>query len=514
MRQNMRSRKLSILLSSILIFYPVLISGCSAGGTNDGDREGIIENEGEADSDQLTDLEEGYTEEEFVAEEDPEPEPEPPPDPGFDNYFGSLRYETEATGFFRVELIGEQWWLITPDGHPFFSAGINVVGIGGTATHDGVHHYRDAAMEKYGTEEVWRDAQVQRMIEWGWNTIGAWSGWPLFTEHMPYTIIQYVAGVNWNGEGPDDFFTGAFAQKVRDVMEEKVAPRADDPNLIGYFFDNEMHWTHDLYHGDHLMVGYMAMAAETSPGKVRLMDLLKERYTAIEDLKEDFETDAADWEALALETELPHKETQGALGTRAAWNTVVAERYFGLIDTEFRAVDANHMNLGVRFVSQLCPRSVIEVAGRYVDVMTINYYDLLDGMPEMLQGLDAEHLPIANHLEAHYVAGGKPILISEWGMAAMDAGLPNTYPPIYPVVDTQEDRADYYENRFRIMLEKPWIVGQHWFLYADQPPEGRFDGEDNNFGLISEADEPYTPLVERSAMMHQVIYDRLPWPAQ
>jgi hypothetical protein len=106
--------------------------------------------------------------------------------------------------------------------------------------------------------------------------------------------------------------------------------------------------------------------------------------------------------------------------------------------------------------------------------------------------------------------GGRPILISEWGYRAADAGLPNTWPPIYPILPTQAARADAYETYFRNVLARPWFVGQHWFLFTDQPAEGRFDGENNNFGLVSEQDEPYKPLVDRSARMYQEIYRRLP----
>ena len=33
-------------------------------------------------------------------------------------------------------------------------------------------------------------------------------------------------------------------------------------------------------------------------------------------------------------------------------------------------------------------------------------------------------------------------------------------------------------------------------------PEGRFDGEDNNWGLVSESDTPYQALTERAALVH------------
>ena len=124
--------------------------------------------------------------------------------------------------------------------------------------------------------------------------------------------------------------------------------------------------------------------------------------------------------------------------------------------------------------------------------------------------MDDQHLPLDNYLEAMYRVGGKPILMTEWGFRARDAGLPNSYPPIYPILETQQDRADAFGNKMREILARPWFIGQHWFQYVDQPPEGRFDGEDNNFGLLSEGDEPYTPLTDRWTEIAQDLYVRLP----
>ena len=33
----------------------------------------------------------------------------------------------DATGFFRTERRDDRWWLVTPEGHGFFSIGIDVV---------------------------------------------------------------------------------------------------------------------------------------------------------------------------------------------------------------------------------------------------------------------------------------------------------------------------------------------------------------------------------------------------
>ena len=44
--------------------------------------------------------------------------------------------------------------------------------------------------------------------------------------------------------------------------------------------------------------------------------------------------------------------------------------------------------------------------------------------------------------------------------------------------------------------KKPAVVGYHWFEHADQPAEGRFDGENSNFGTVTIDDEVYTALTE------------------
>ena len=438
-------------------------------------------------------------------------------EPGFDTYFGALCYETQATGFFRVEKIGERWWLISPEGHPFFSTGMNVLNINGTATHDGVKHYRDNALEKYGDQETWAATTVERCKQWGINTAGGWSQWEIFADSLPYTVTLSVSGSNMTENGPYDFFSPEFEERARNAIESRAQQNRDNPFCIGYFLDNELHWGND-HRGKHLFVEYMEMA-EDAPGKLQLIAFLKERYTTLEALAEHFETDATSWEELVQKTTLPARtandaELPEAFDTKSAWTGEVAEQYFQLTDGILRAADPNHLNLGVRFVSQQAPAKAVEAAGRYVDVMTINFYDMakigdLD-IAETVMAMDTQYLRTDNYLENHYLAGGKPIMVTEWGFRAADAGLPNSYPPIYPILDTQTDRADAYEAKFRAMLDRPWFVGQHWFLYADQPPEGRFDGEDNNFGIVDEKDDPYTELTQRWSAMYKEIYVSLP----
>ena len=421
-----------------------------------------------------------------------------------DRYFGTLAHTTTATGFFRVEKIRDRWWLITPEGHPFYSAGVNGIRFSGTATAAGVKHYEQTAGRVYGSREAWAEAQIARCARWGFNTAGAWSDWQLLRKRMPYTVILYVGGSDWRTGRIADYFDESFRAAAREKIQKVAAPLADDPYLVGYFLDNEMRWGAD-HRGGHLLDDCIARDP-ASAGKKSVVAFLKKRYETIARLQMDFATGAASWEALLQYRRLPARGTSGAAATRAVWAGEAARVFFTTLDEELRAADPNHLNLGVRFIGQMTPKEVIAEAGKVVDVMSVNFYELTSVVTAANRLLHPFYLPTDDFLAAHYEAGGRPILVSEWGYRAADSGLPNTWPPIYPTLATQRDRADAYERTVRRALAHPWIVGQHWFIYTDQPPEGRFDGENNNWGLLSEKDAPYAELVERAAGVHREIY--------
>ena len=94
-----------------------------------------------------------------------------------------------------------------------------------------------------------------------------------------------------------------------------------------------------------------------------------------------------------------------------------------------------------------------------------------------------------------YSMAGKPCLISEFSFRGDNSGLPNTR-GAGPQVATQSERAQCFERYVVAALRKPNVVGYHWFEHADQPAEGRFDGENSNFGVVSITDGIYAELTE------------------
>lgn len=64
-------------------------------------------------------------------------------------------------------------------------------------------------------------------------------------------------------------------------------------------------------------------------------------------------------------------------------------------------------------------------------------------------------------------------------------------------VAREEDRGPAYAHFLKRALEEPAIVGVHWFQYLDQPASGRLlDGENGHLGLVAITDRPWQGFVE------------------
>ena len=64
-------------------------------------------------------------------------------------------------------------------------------------------------------------------------------------------------------------------------------------------------------------------------------------------------------------------------------------------------------------------------------------------------------------------------------------------------VAREEERGPAYARFLKRALDEPVIVGVHWFQYLDQPASGRLlDGENGHLGLVAITDRPWQGFVE------------------
>ncbi len=413
----------------------------------------------------------------------------------FDQYGGWEEVKGRATGFFHAEEIGGRWWLVTPEGNAFLSKGVCAVRYEGDRIGGkGRSPYNEACQQKYGSREAWSEAAVKRLKDCGFNTLGAWSGGYLFDRGLAYTVILNVAaraGANWQHGTFVDVFGPRFAQSAEDQARKQCAPRKDDPWLLGYFTDNELHWGPDWRTKTTLLEEYLMLPAG-APGREKAVGFLKERYGGdAAKAGEAWGGETTSWEEMAR-AEMKFdgsKRTAQSLADSNAFLAIVAEQYFKVCREAVQRHDPNHMVMGARFAGHARPE-VLAPCGKYSDAVSLNMYLV--------------H-PHARALEALYRQTQRPIIIGEFSFRGMDSGLPNTK-GAGPKVKDQEARAAAFERYVTELVRLPFVVGYHWFKYADEPKEGRFDGENSNYGLVDNDDNPWQVLCGKMTEVNAKVY--------
>ena len=417
-------------------------------------------------------------------------------------------YSAGTQEFFTVEEKNGRWMFITPEGEPFFSTGVcGIRANGNFAPALNCSPYYENIMDLYGSEEAWANITYDRLTEWNFNTAACWSGQHIINKSMPYTVILNLAGQNWlTGEIPD-YFSKEWIQSVEDKCREKCMNLSNESLLLGYFLDNELHWGPDWRTLLDLFDTYMQLPAD-APGKIRLVDFLRERYN------NDIDAFNLAWRTrLVSFNQTLGKKVLGlwpytiqARNDHNDFTYIVAEQYFKTCHEKIRKYDTNHLILGCRFPSFVTPRQVVKAAAPYIDVVSANHYlSRAYLLPIMLivQDIVGFVRPL-NFLQEYHDLTGKPVIISEFYFRAMDSGLPNTRPEriFMPVLKTQKQRAFCFEVLARGFANKPYSIGYHWFSYSDQPETGRNDGENSNIGLVNVTDDPYQILTSRMKIVN------------
>lgn len=444
----------------------------------------------------------------------------PAPDPGFDAWGGWRGVSGTATGRFRTERQNGVWWLITPDGHGFFSVGVDHLRPGGDFSPAlGTAPYYDNIIARYGSEAGWAAATLPRLQGLGVNTIGAFSEPEWFPNAIAYTVrlglssyAPAVPGVPTPivARETRDYFAPAFASGVAANINAQAGPCAADPWCIGIFPDNELALGQSLAQVWPYLDAYLTLPAN-APGKLAAQAFLAARYADdVAAFNAVWGTSLTSFDDLQAITALspapaspPARPTGSAaqIADRRAFDAHVAARFHAVVFTALRGVSPDMLILGSRLLIVSTRPEVLTAIAPYLDVLTVNYYELDINLLNVLPNYPGDYgMPLTRlfeDLDAMHRLVDKPLMIGEFSYRAADAGLPNTLPPFFPTYPTQADRAQAAGAYLRRVIARPYLVGAHWFQYMDQPATGRVDGENQNFGLVDIHDDLWTVLTDR-----------------
>jgi hypothetical protein len=358
-------------------------------------------------------------------------------------YGGWKLVNVGGIGFFRTEKMNNAWYLVDPEGYLFISMGPNSVKTSYNIPVPG---------------DLWF---------YGNNTLGNWSEWEEInrnTEYkMPYcprwNFLQSYKNISQRGKNLYDagiipIFDPAF-EPFCDQFAQQIQAIKDDPYCLGIFSDNEL----PIYDND-------------TYGK------LLDRFLGLP--HDDPNYVAAD------QWMISRKGSGYMIGNsdREEFHGYVVGTYYRIVNNAIKKYDPNHLYFGSRLHGDAKYKSsIFREAGKYVDVISINYYSRWN--PEQYA------------MQMWLEQSGKPFLITEFYAKAYDVGLSNSTGAGYKV-PTQKDRAIYFENSAIGLLENRGCVGWHWHRYDDS--------ETTNHGFINKDSQWYLELMDSFFKIARDVY--------
>jgi hypothetical protein len=447
-----------------------------------------------------------------------------------DSYGGVIgRTDQPGSGFFRVSRLGpSSYGLFTPEGHRFFSLGVNAVARSEGATYVArrewmfrelpplgpgleqgtaddrstnlaarriefdygrwINFYQLNVERRFGPDstEAWRADTVARLHAWGFNTLGNWSepALRLGRGRLPYVVTIALAGEVGRITSPLDFwgamldpFDTRFQAVVEKSVHDATLESKDDQYVVGDFVENELPWGDGSdFRPKHRYS--LALAAfglgPTSAAKAALVAQLRAHYAGIEAFNRSWHLNVSSWDELVKHAPaLPDTLSGEAQQDLKTFSAALAERYYSTVKAAISKEDPHHLYLGSRF-APITPEALAACA-RYCDVVSVNLYTAHMDLGR-LDGVD------------------KPVLISEFSFGAQDRG---SFSGGNIDVASAAERARRYTSFVLAAARDSRVLGAHWFEYLDEPASGRrLDGENGNFGMVSIADVPFVTLVE------------------
>ena len=404
-------------------------------------------------------------------------------------------------GFYRVEKDqAGAWRLLDPSGSPTVWLGVDHVKFDGFRCEaDGNRkHYREANLRQFGTIEAWATNTAERLRSWGFNGLGAGCNNAAFKGSGLGRCVFLALGDSATAEKADEehwlsnnlhtpgtafpnVFNPDFAKHCDAEAAKACAPNRDDPEVLGYFIDNELAWEARKGGpaGEWGLFDNACAKPEGNTARIAVEAFLAERGLKVGD-------------------DIP-------IPVRMAFVEFVADKYFEITTAAIRRHDPNHLVLGCRFAGTIYPDEVFRSAGKYCDIVSINgYAEPIPDRNEMVLSYRGRYYLIAETFSKIGAVAGRPIMLTEWSFPAFDSGLP-CLRGVGKRFDTQAERAWATALYARSVLSSPWVIGYDYFMWVDMPAKGisfRFP-EDTNYGLVREDGTEYTELTQAFAAIQR-----------
>ncbi|NTZ94770.1 beta-agarase [Pseudomonas koreensis] len=458
----------------------------------------------------------------------------------------------KASGFFRTEKRDGRWYLVTPEGHPFYSLGVNTVSPqvnqtyvagrewmfeslpkpdeplashfgegdnrGGNGADQGRGYGNGRWYDFYGAnlqrlygepcaaqahaeppaapckatvdQQKWATHTLDRLQAWGFNTVGNWSADSLAdAERVPYTLPLSIVGDYTSISTGSDWWGG-----MPDPFDPRFAMATERAVAIAARDHRDDPWLIGYYADNELAWAGPGDDPQSryalAYGTLKMTTDVPAKRAFLKQLRDKYRNQAGLSKAWGID--LPAWELMEDPG----FVPPMPNPEHPEIENDFKYFQKVFADTYFKTISDSlkwhAPNQLL-LGGRFATstpeaVASCAQY--CDVLSFNLYTLK----PQDGYDFAALRALDKPVLITEFNFGSSDRG------PFWGGVTQlakEEDRGPAYANFLKQALSEPSIVGVHWFQYLDQPVTGRLlDGENGHFGLVGITDLPYQGFVE------------------
>lgn len=358
----------------------------------------------------------------------------------------------DATGFFHIEVIDGRPYIIDPEGNPFFALGMNDV-----AFTSGTSNQEAFLLEKYGSEQAFFENVTAALKATGINVAQMSASQSLLAVENGLSVViplgANTAYMNSLGRGylsgdgifPYNntvcLFDPDYVTFTKKTLEASIlnGNYRDNPRVFGYTTDNEL--PSEL----HMLDNYLTLnPADTATNAFS--------YAT-----------AWTWLARRMNDPVPtldkYRNSPEYEEIRREFLGFWYARYYKTTSEAIKAADPNHMYMGSRAnLNALSEEWPVRAAGYYADMITANLYGGLNPSVDTIVNL--------------YRHSGVPFMVTEFFAKGQDAIDANGYPLANStgagiLVQTQADRAAYYEHYTLALIESRACVGWTWYRMRD-----------------------------------------------
>jgi len=268
---------------------------------------------------------------------------------------------------------------------------------------------------------------------------------------------------------------------LRKAIHEYPVPFKNDPWCLGAFVNNELHWRNE---SPLQVIAILSYKGKNTEARKVFRDWLKGKYTTVAALNEAWKTPFTAWDDLLKVTDQSLLK-EADVDDCAALMTLFAEAFFRMVRDELNDYSPNTLYLGCRFHAG--SDEVIRAAAKFTDVIALNNYSYLANL-------------------SRFGETDKPVLITEFHFA--NTGGNNLGSGLRSAQDAVQ-QGRLFRAYLADAVDRPKIIGAHWFLWRDQNVGGRYDGENYDVGFFDVADIPNEDLIRAAEEYGRNLYNSI-----